>query len=123
MNEQKMKAAWELLKFRVRPHSEQTNRFTRPLSDSRVPGQLVVRGFTQKELVRMSPVMPETLASMRYFLPMIPAKNQPEFRRQLAYLVELRGLQADAWTDAIQLAEKDAERNSNALKNMVYSWE
>lgn len=111
-NEQKMKDVWALLMFRVKPHSEQTDRFARPL-----------QAFSKRELVRMSPVMLETLAAMRYFLPMIPPKNQPEFRRQLAYLVELRGLQADAWTDAIQLADKDAERNSNALKNMAHSWE
>lgn len=111
-NDQKMRDVWALLMFRVKPHSEQTDRFARPL-----------QAFSKRELARMSPVMPETLASMRYFLPMIPAKNQTEFRRQLAYLVELRGLQADAWTDAIQLADKDAERNSNALKNMAHSWE
>lgn len=122
-NEQKMKDAWVLLNFRVKPHIEQTERFTRQLSDTRVPGELLKQGFTKRELVRMSPVMPETLSAMRYFLPMIPPKNQTEFRRQLAYLTELRDLQAEAWADAIQIAGQDAERNSNELKNMAYSWE
>ena len=112
MQNEKLKKDWELLMFRAKPHGEQTERFTRPL-----------QAFSKRELARMSPVMLETLAAMRYFLPMIPPKNQPEFRRQLAYLVELRGLQADAWADAIQLADKDAERNSTALKNISHSWE
>ncbi len=111
-NDQKMRDVWALLMFRVKPHSEQTDRFARPL-----------QAFSKRELVRMSPVMPETLSAMRYFLPMIPPKNQTEFRRQLAYLVELRGLQSEAWADAITLAEKDAERNSTALQNATYSWE
>ena len=112
MQNEKLRKDWELLMFRAKPHFEQTQNLTRHLMS-----------FHQRELVNMSPVMPETLEAMRFFIPRIPPKNQTEFRRQLAYLVELRGLQADAWTDAIQLAEKDAERNSNALKNMVQSWE
>lgn len=110
-NDQKMKEAWALLNFRVKPHSEQTDKFARPL-----------RGFSKKELVRMSPVMPETLSAMRYFLPMIPPKNQTEFRRQLAYLVELRGLQAEAWGWAIDRAQFEANENIEALKKLT-TWE
>lgn len=125
MSEQKMKSAWALLCFRVKPHSEQTRSFTWPLSDSRVPGQLVIRGFTQKELVRMSPVTQQTISAMRYFLPLLPPKNQPEFRRQLAYLTELRDLQSEAWADAIGRAEAEAEANRRKLQelqNSIPAW-
>lgn len=104
-NEQKMKDAWVLLNFRVKPHSEQTERFTRPLP-----------GFTKRELARMSPVMPETLAAMRYFLPLIPPKNQTEFRRQLAYLVELRDLQAEAWQESEAALDRKTAVYATALK-------
>ena len=116
MDEQKMKAAWDLLQFRVKPHSEQTDRFTRQLSDSRVPGELLKPGFTNQELVRMSPVMPQTISAMRYFLPMIPPKNQTEFRRQLAYLTELRDLQAEAWREREAALDKKTAVYATALK-------
>lgn len=107
MSQQKMRDAWVLLMFRVKPHSEQTRRFALPL-----------QGFTNRELVRMSPVMPQTLAAMRYFLPSIPPKNQTEFRRQLAYLTELRDRQAEAWAAAIA----DTERNLAELEKTILTW-
>ena len=116
MNEQKMKAAWSLLQFRVKPHSEQTERFTRQLSDTRVPGEMMKMGFTKQELVNMSPVISETISAMRDFLPMIPAKNQTEFRRQLAYLTELRDLQAEAWQEREAALDKKTAVYATALK-------
>ena len=105
MNEQKMKAAWGLLQFRVKPHSEQTERFTRQL-----------QAFTEHDLVGMSPVMPQTISAMRYFLPIIPPKNQTEFRRQLAYLTELMDLQAEAWHEREAALDKKTAVYATALK-------
>ena len=105
MDEKKMRAAWGLLQFRVKPHSEQTQRFTRPL-----------QAFTERDLVGMSPVMPQTISAMRYFLPMIPPKNQTDFRRQLAYLTELRDLQAEAWQEREAALDKKTAVYATALK-------
>ena len=105
MNESKMKDAWGLLQFRVKPHSEQTERLTRPL-----------QAFTKRDLVGMSPVMPQTISAMRYFLPMLPPKNQPEYRRQLAYLTELRDLQSEAWQEREAALDKKTAVYATALK-------
>jgi ribosomal 50S subunit-associated protein YjgA (DUF615 family) len=111
MQNEKLKKDWGLLMFRAKPHFEQTQNLTRHLMS-----------FPHRELVNMSPVMPETLAAMRQFIPRIPPKHQTEFRRQLAYLTELRDLQAEAWGWAIDRAQAEANENSEALKKLT-TWE
>jgi len=107
MDKEKLKAAWGLLCFRVAPHREQTDGFTRRLSD-----------LSSTDLVRMSPVMSETLQAMRYFLPMLPPKNQPAFRRDLAYLQDLQDLQNSAWAAAIAKAEAVTERDTKKFNSL-----